>query len=88
MKMNILTCATANAARSFGGLVMSPQVEAILQQIQRLDATDRLTLEQRLLELNEAEWKCEVASARQHALERGINQQTIDDAVEELRYGS
>jgi hypothetical protein len=78
----------ATSAQSFGAFAMSPQVEAILQQIRRLDEADRLMLDQRLQELIEAEWECEVASARNSARERGIDQQTIDDAVEELRYGS
>ena len=59
-------------------LAMSAQVEAILQQIQRLDEADRLMLEQWLQEQIEAEWKCEVANARKSARERGIDQHTID----------
>jgi hypothetical protein len=49
----------ADVAGSFGGFVMSPQVEAIWQQIERLDDADRLILEQRLHELVEGEWKLE-----------------------------
>lgn len=67
---------------------MSPQVDAILQQIERLDEADRLALEQRLQELAEAEWKREAENARADASQRGIDQRTIDDAVEELRHGS
>jgi hypothetical protein len=67
---------------------MSPQVDAILQQIERLDEADRLVLEQRLQQLAEAEWTREAEAARAIARERGIDQQTIDDAVENLRYGS
>jgi hypothetical protein len=67
---------------------MSPQVEAILQQIQSLDEADRIVLDQRLQELAEAEWKREVDAARSIARERGIDQQRIDDAVHELRYTS
>jgi hypothetical protein len=74
-----------DVAGSFGDFVMSPQVEAIWQQIERLDDADRLILAQRLHELVEAKWKREVESARVAAGERGIDQQTIDDAVEELR---
>jgi hypothetical protein len=79
---------SAQLAGTFGGFVMSPQVEAIWQQIERLDDADRLILEQRLHELLEAEWRREAESARAAARERGIDQQTIDDAVAELRYGS
>jgi hypothetical protein len=60
--------------------VASPQVEAIWQQIERLDDADRLIL-------IESEWRQEAEIARAAARERGIDQQTIDDAVEELRYG-
>ena len=67
---------------------MSQHVEAILQQIERLDEADRLVLERRLQELAEAEWRREAESARAVARDRGIDQRTIDDAVERLRYGS
>lgn len=67
---------------------MSPQVDIILQQIETLDETDRLVLEQRLHELAEADWKSEAEKARADARQRGINQQSIDNAVDDLRYGS
>ncbi|MEX2310497.1 MAG: hypothetical protein WD738_23220 [Pirellulales bacterium] len=67
---------------------MSPQVDAILKQIEGLDEADRIILEQRLQNLAEAEWKREAESARVVARQRGIDQQTIDEAVDELRYGS
>lgn len=67
---------------------MSPQVDAILQQIQSLDEADRLILEQRLLEITENDWKREVEVARTAAHDRGIDQRKIDDAITELRYGS
>ena len=67
---------------------MSQQVEAILQQIERLDEADRLALEQRLQELSEGEWNREVEHARDVARQQGIDQRTIDEAVEDLRYGS
>jgi hypothetical protein len=72
----------------FKGSFMSQQVEAILQQIELLDEADRLALDQRLQELAEVEWKHEAESARAMARRQGIDQQTIDDAVEDLRYGS
>jgi hypothetical protein len=65
---------------------MSHQVDAILQQIESLDEADRLVLEQRLQELAEAEWKQEAETARAVARERGIDQQSIDDSISELRY--
>ena len=67
---------------------MSPQLNAIWQQIERLDEADRLVLEQRLHELTEAQWGEKAETARETARQRGINQKSIDDAVEQLRYGS
>ena len=67
---------------------MSPQVDAILQQIERLDEADRIILEQKLHALAEADWSHEAEDSRAAAREQGIDQQTIDDAVENLRYGS
>jgi hypothetical protein len=67
---------------------MSPQVDAILQQIENLDEADRFILEQRLQEMAEADWKREAEAARAMARERGIDQRSIDDAINEHRYGS
>ena len=67
---------------------MSPRVDAILEQIESLDEADRLVLEQRLQELMETAWRREADSARAIARERGIDQRTIDDAVDAVRYGS
>jgi hypothetical protein len=67
--------------------IMPSQVEAILLQIERMDAASRLLIEERLRQLAEAEWRTEAALARTTARERGINQQAIDDAVADVRYG-
>lgn len=67
---------------------MNQQVDAILQKIEQLDEADRMELEQRLHELAETEWKREAERARAEARRRGVQQHTIDDAVEDLRYGS
>ena len=67
---------------------MSPQVDAILQQIERLDEDDRALLEQKLRDLAEARWQKEAHQARAIAVERGIDQPAIDNAVEDVRYGS
>jgi DNA-binding transcriptional regulator YhcF (GntR family) len=67
---------------------MSQQVDAILSQIERLDDEDRQLLQQRLAELAEAEWQAESTKARAMAVDLGINQETIDRAVDDLRYGS
>lgn len=67
---------------------MSPQVDAILQQIDLLNEADRLALEQRLFERTERQWLHEAKLARIQANERGIDQRTIDAAVEAVRHGS
>jgi hypothetical protein len=67
---------------------MSTQLEAIWQQIESLTEADRLVLGQRLQDLAETQWREEAAETRQIAAQQGVTQQTIDDAVEQLRYGS
>jgi hypothetical protein len=67
---------------------MSPQLDHIWQQIQGLDEADRLVLEQRLHDLAEAQWREESNAARELARQRGIDQKSIDHAVEQVRYGS
>ena len=67
---------------------MSQQVEAILRQIESLDENDRLALEDRFQEISEVEWKQETESARVTAQQQGIDQHSIDDAIDNLRYGS
>lgn len=66
---------------------MNQQVELILQQIEVLDESDRLVLEQRLQELSETDWNRQAENARIIARQQGIDQPTIDAAVEDLRYG-
>jgi hypothetical protein len=67
---------------------MSQQVDSILKQIQGLEESDRLELEGRLQELAENEWLSESTAARDEARRQGIDQSTIDQAVDALRYGS
>jgi len=64
---------------------MSQQVDSILEQIERLDNEDRLLLQQRLNDLAETEWLAEAKQARAVALDPGINQQSIDQAVQDIR---
>jgi len=66
---------------------MSQQVDVILQQIECLDEADRLLLGERLQGLEEAAWQQEAEQARGVARQLGIDQQTVDSAVEDLRYG-
>jgi hypothetical protein len=67
---------------------MSTQLDAIWQQIENLTEDDRLVLGQRLHDLAESQWREEATTARQLAAQQGLIQQSIDDAVDELRYGS
>jgi hypothetical protein len=67
---------------------MSQHVEAIMQQIDLLNEADRLVLEQLLFEKAEREWLAEANAARIQAAEQGIDQRTIDAAIEGLRRGS
>lgn len=67
---------------------MPEQLEAILEQISLLNADDRLLLEQRLRDLAEVEWRTEADEARAIARVRGVDQQAIDDAIDDVRYGS
>lgn len=64
----------------------SQQVDQILQQIEGLNEADRLLLVERLDDLHEARWQAEAAEARQAAARRGLDQRTIDCAVEDLRF--
>ncbi len=60
-------------------------VREILERIDNLPETDRLLLEQRLAEKAEAEWLREAVAARESARQRGIDQEAIDKAVDDLR---
>jgi hypothetical protein len=61
-------------------------VQEILDRIRQLPAEDRVLLEQRLAELAEAEWRSSAEAARKNARARGIDQSSIDRAIEELRH--
>jgi hypothetical protein len=66
---------------------MSEAVQEIVRRIQQLPEEDRLQLEEYLAQLAEEEWKREAEMARLHARQKGIDQATIDRAVEKVRYG-
>src|SRR4051794_7130926 len=68
------------------GSAASQTVGDLLLQISRLPETDRLLLERRLAERAEAEWMRSARTARKVARARGLNQATIDRAVEQARY--
>ena len=63
-------------------------VHEILQKIEQLPEEDRALLEERLAELDEAEWKRLATDARRVAREQGIDQTSIDRTIDELRHGS
>lgn len=67
---------------------MSEAVREILERIQHLPAADRLELEDLLAQQAEVKWQREAAEARRLAQQRGIDQATIDRAVDKVRYGS
>jgi hypothetical protein len=69
-----------------GELVMSEAVQEILHNIQQLPAEERLELEEHLAQAAEAEWQREAEVARRLAQQKGIDQATIDRAVEKVRY--
>lgn len=77
-----------NVAQDCGDFVMSPQVDAILRQIGRLDEEDRFALDQMLQDLTERAWRREAEDARSMARQQGIDQGTINKAADDLRYGS
>ena len=64
-----------------------PTVEHILELIERMPDEDRLALEMRLSERLEAEWNEAVAQNRRIAHDRGITDETIDQAIHRRRYG-
>lgn len=61
-------------------------VKDILQQIDALPHKDRQRLEQELATRAEAEWIRLAKQARAQARRRGIDQNAIDRAVEQVRY--
>ena len=61
-------------------------VHEILGRIQQLSEEDRLLLQSRTAELEEAEWRQEASRARLIAIEKGIDQAAIDRAIHEIRY--
>ena len=65
---------------------MSQAVQEILLRIQHLPESDRLDLDEHLVILAEAEWKRETEIARRMARNRGIDQASIDRAIENVRY--
>ena len=65
---------------------MSQAVQEIIERIENLPEEDRLVLDAHLARMAEAEWKREAEGARQLARQQGINQATIHQAIENVRY--
>ncbi len=63
------------------------EVGDILQKIDALPQRDRVRLERELAERADREWNRLARKARAQARGRGIDQATIDRAVEQTRYG-
>jgi hypothetical protein len=61
-------------------------VGEILQKIDALSQSARLRLERELAARADREWRKLARQARTQARRRGINQATIDRAVEQTRY--
>lgn len=62
-------------------------VQDILREIDSLDDEQRLLLERQLAQRAQAEWEEAAGEARELARQRGINQATIDQAIQRHRYG-
>lgn len=67
--------------------MVSATVEQILHLIEQLSDRDRESLDLRLAERAESEWRREAEQARRDAETRGIDQSAIDDAIRRRRYG-
>lgn len=64
-----------------------PTVDYVLELIEQLPEEDRLALEKRLSQRLDAEWEEAVAENRRVAQERGITEETLDQAIHRRRYG-
>ncbi len=62
------------------------RVDDLLDRIDQLPEEDRQLLELRMAERTEAQWRQEMLAARDEARRRGIDDATIEQAIEELRY--
>jgi hypothetical protein len=62
-------------------------VKGIMQEIESLSAEDRIALDRQLTRQLQRDWIDPTGKARQTARRRGIDQATIDRAIERRRYG-
>ncbi len=63
-------------------------VHALVDRVQRLREDERQLFDELLGQLEEQEWRRESKNARRSARDRGIDQEAIDRAVADIRYGS
>ena len=63
-------------------------VHELVDRVKQLPEEERQLFDELLVQLEEKEWRRESRKARQLARERGIDQEAIDRAVADLRYGS
>ena len=63
-------------------------VHELVDRVKQLPEEERQLFDELLVQLEEKEWRRESGKARQLARERGIDQEAIDRAVADLRYGS
>ena len=68
--------------------MLNATVEDILTLIDQLPEMERQRLDDELHAQREAEWEVTSAAMRRDAKQRGIDQETIDRAIHEHRYGS
>ena len=61
-------------------------IENIMKEIEALSDDDLEVLEERLAHLDEAKWQREAEEAREIARAHGIDQASIDQAINKLRY--
>ena len=63
-------------------------VHELVDRVQRLPEEERQLFDELLVQLEEQEWRRESGKARRLARDRGIDQEAIDRAVADIRYGS
>ena len=62
--------------------------DALVDRVKQLSEEERRLFDDLLAQLEEKEWRREAAKARRLAQDRGIDQELIDRAVADVRYGT
>lgn len=63
-------------------------VRDLVDRVKQLPEDERQLFDDLLVQLEEEEWRQESEEARRLAKDRGIDQEAIDRAVADIRYGS